>query len=44
MAIFLAGSAFGIEQHLQPHGIAEVTVPDLVGSIHQAQQLFLGGG
>jgi hypothetical protein len=43
VAIFLTGSTFGIEQHLQTDGVAKISGPDPIGRIHQVEKLVLGG-
>jgi hypothetical protein len=41
VAIFLASAAFGVLQHLQADGTAEVFGPDQEGSLEQCQQVVI---
>jgi hypothetical protein len=39
VTVFLAGPAFGVLQHLEPNGFAEITGSDGKGGLEESQQL-----
>ena len=41
VAVFLAGSALGVLQHLEANGLAEITGSDGKGGLEESQQLLI---
>jgi hypothetical protein len=41
MAVFLAGSALGVLQHLETDGLAEISGSDGKGGLEKSQQLLI---